>query len=124
MFVCLIHSWAKYATLESGIDVGERINVGPGKFGQKYKHGHQNFSLSDTLLVKIYCTSPCYTSCTQNIRHEKWVAQRPPGFENNFNGTKFHVIFMSKQELLKMLWTELYSDLSPDGGLELVFLLL
>ena len=24
----------------------------------------------------------------------------------------------------KMLWTELYSELSPDGGLELVFLLL
>ena len=42
---------------------------------------------------------------------------------------KLHLIFhhttasMSGQEPLK-LWTELYSELSPDSGLELVFLLL
>ena len=42
VFVCLIHSWAKYivqvhATLESGIDVGQGMNVGPGKVGKKNK---------------------------------------------------------------------------------------
>ena len=31
---------------------------------------------------------------------------------------------LDKARTTKMLWTELYLELSPDGGLELVFLLL
>ena len=30
-------AWATNATLESGIDVGQGINVGPGKLGKKNK---------------------------------------------------------------------------------------
>ena len=64
MFVCLLHSWAKYivqvhATLESGIDVGQGMNVGPGKFGKKNKgralNNHLNnlYVLSNESLEKI-----------------------------------------------------------------------
>ena len=31
-----------YSTLDSGIDVGQEIKVGPGKFGKKNKHGALN----------------------------------------------------------------------------------
>ena len=37
--------WQLLDTLDSGIDVGQRINVGPGKFGQKNKHGAFNYYL-------------------------------------------------------------------------------
>ena len=37
----LLYSWY---TLESGIDVGQGINVGSGKFAKKTNVGHQNFN--------------------------------------------------------------------------------
>ena len=42
-----------YCTLDSGIDVGQEINVGSGKCGKKNKHRALNKLLSTNIFKKV-----------------------------------------------------------------------
>ena len=44
-------------TLESGIDVGQGINVGPGKFGEKNKYTALNTHVLNNHLNNLYVLS-------------------------------------------------------------------